>query len=158
MYSCALWGEEENGVRGDLIIGPTDGDLEAAQKRKIHHVLRAARVKPGQRILEVGSGWGGLAIEVGVPVRCFAARSHALQAARSYGCEVDTLTLSIEQRTLAEERIQEAGLTGRVRVHLLDYRDIPTSWNHAFDAFISIEMLEHVGSRVSRAHLLLSRC
>ena len=64
MYSCALWSEAEGGVRGDLEVGPTPGDLEAAQRRKIHHVLRAARVKPGHRILEFGSGWGGLAIEV----------------------------------------------------------------------------------------------
>lgn len=65
MYSCALWSEAEGGVRGDLEFGPTPGDLEAAQLRKIHHVLRKARVKPGHRILEFGSGWGGLAIEVG---------------------------------------------------------------------------------------------
>lgn len=64
MYSCALWSEAEGGVRGDLEIGPSPGDLEAAQLRKIRHVLRAARVKPGHRILEFGSGWGGLAIEV----------------------------------------------------------------------------------------------
>ena len=63
MYSCALWIEAEGGVRGDLEMGPTPGDLEAAQRRKIHHVLRAARVRPGHRILECGSGWG-LAIEV----------------------------------------------------------------------------------------------
>jgi cyclopropane-fatty-acyl-phospholipid synthase len=66
MYSCALWGEAEGGVRGDLELGPTPGDLESAQRRKIHHVLRAARVKPGHRILEFGSGWGGLAIEVSI--------------------------------------------------------------------------------------------
>lgn len=67
MYSCALWGLEEGGVRGDVETGPTPGDLEAAQRRKLHHVLRAARVKPGDRILEFGSGWGGLAIEVRTP-------------------------------------------------------------------------------------------
>ena len=64
MYSCALWGEAEGGVRGDLISGPTPDDLEAAQMRKIHHVLKKARVKPGHRILEFGTGWGALAIEV----------------------------------------------------------------------------------------------
>lgn len=131
MYSCALWDDAENGVRGDLESGPMPGDLEAAQLRKIHHVLRKARVKPGHRILEFGSGWGGLAIE----------------AARTYGCEVDTLTLSIEQKTLAEERIRGAGLDGRVRVHLLDYREIPAEFEKAFDAFVSIEMLEHVGAK-----------
>ncbi|KAF5321236.1 hypothetical protein D9619_001160 [Psilocybe cf. subviscida] len=131
MYSCGLWSEAEGGVRGDLEMGPTPGDLEAAQLRKIRHVLRAARVKPGHRILEFGSGWGGLAIE----------------AARSFGCEVDTLTLSIEQKKLAEERIKEAGLESRIRVHLLDYREIPADFEKAFDAFVSVEMLEHVGSK-----------
>lgn len=55
---------------------------------------------------------------------------------------MDTLTLSIEQKTLAEERIRGAGLDGRVRVHLLDYREIPAEFEKAFDAFVSIEMLE----------------
>ena len=64
MYSCALWGDEEGGPDGDLVYGPSSFDLEAAQLRKIHHVLNKARVRPGQRILEFGSGWGGLAIEV----------------------------------------------------------------------------------------------
>ncbi|KAJ3737742.1 cyclopropane-fatty-acyl-phospholipid synthase [Lentinula guzmanii] len=131
MYSCALWDDAEGGVRGDLEMGPTPGDLEAAQRRKIHHVLRKARVKPGHRILEFGSGWGGLAIE----------------AARTFGCEVDTLTLSIEQKTLAEERVRAAGLEARIRVHLMDYREIPPEFEHAFDAFVSIEMLEHVGAK-----------
>ncbi|KAF9004701.1 cyclopropane-fatty-acyl-phospholipid synthase [Cyathus striatus] len=131
MYSCALWSDAEGGVRGDLETGPTPGDLEAAQLRKIHHVLRKARVKPGHRILEFGSGWGGLAIE----------------AARSFGCEVDTLTLSVEQKKLAEERIKAAGLQERIRVHLLDYREIPAEFEKAFDAFVSIEMIEHVGPK-----------
>lgn len=67
MYSCALWTDAEGGVRGDLnpnYGGTKLGDLETAQRRKIHHVLRKARVKPGHRLLEFGSGWGGLAIEV----------------------------------------------------------------------------------------------
>ena len=71
------------------------------------------------------------------------------QAARTYGCRVDSLTLSVEQKTLAEERVRAAGLEGMVRIHLMDYRDIPSDFEHAFDAFISIEMLEHVGSHVS---------
>ncbi|KIJ91371.1 hypothetical protein K443DRAFT_14454 [Laccaria amethystina LaAM-08-1] len=113
MYSCALWSEAEGGVRGDLEMGATPGDLEAAQLRKST------------------TGWGGLAIE----------------AASSFGCEVDTLTLSKEQKSLAEERIKEAGLEGQVRVHLLDYREIPAEFEKAFDAFVSVEMLEHVGAK-----------
>ena len=65
-----------------------------------------------------------------------------LQAARHYGCKVDTLTLSIEQKRLAEERIKAAGLESRIRVHLLDYREIPAEFEKAFDAFVSVEMLE----------------
>ena len=64
MYSTALWSDEEGGVRGDLTQGPTPNDLEAAQQRKIHHVLKTVRVKPGDRLLEFGTGWGALAIEV----------------------------------------------------------------------------------------------
>jgi cyclopropane-fatty-acyl-phospholipid synthase len=64
------------------------------------------------------------------------------QAARTCGCEVDTLTLSIEQKRLAEERIREAGLQDLIRVHLMDYRDIPKEFEKKFDAFVSIEMVE----------------
>jgi cyclopropane-fatty-acyl-phospholipid synthase len=64
------------------------------------------------------------------------------QAARTTGCEVDTLTLSIEQKALAEERIREAGLQDLIRVHLMDYRDIPKEFEKKFDAFVSIEMIE----------------
>lgn len=162
MYSCALWGEAEGGVRGDLDVGPVQGDLERAQLRKIHHVLRAARVKPGHRILEFGSGWGGLAIEVSsLPLVSGTSRLNNTQAARSFGCEVDTLTLSIEQKKLAEERIKEAGLEDRIRVHLMDYREIPAEFEKAFDAFVSVEMLE-VRRRISKAYrhspFLLAAC
>jgi cyclopropane-fatty-acyl-phospholipid synthase len=144
MYSCALWTEAEGGVRGDLISGPTPGDLEAAQLRKIRYVLTAAKVKPGDRILEFGSGWGGMAIEVRCVKNACTALPHLqlFQAARTFGCEVDTLTLSKEQKALAEERIKAAGLQDVIRVHLMDYREIPPSFEKAFDAFISIEMLE----------------
>lgn len=61
------------------------------------------------------------------------------------GCTVDTLTLSSEQQSLAQARIAAAGLTSSITVHLLDYRNMPESWNGAFDRFISIEMIENVG-------------
>ena len=64
MYSCALWTQDEGGFRGDLLPDANPLDLEAAQLRKIRYVLKSARVKPGDRILEFGSGWGGLSIEV----------------------------------------------------------------------------------------------
>ncbi|KAF9782351.1 Mycolic acid cyclopropane synthetase-domain-containing protein [Thelephora terrestris] len=131
MYSCALWSDEEGGFRGDFLPTARPSDLETAQLRKIRHVLTMARVKPGMKVLEFGSGWGAMAIE----------------AARSFGAEVDTLTLSIEQKTLAEDRVREAGLQGRIRVHLMDYRDMPADWAGRFDAFVSVEMLEHVGTQ-----------
>jgi cyclopropane-fatty-acyl-phospholipid synthase len=136
MYSCALWGNEEGGANGDLGYAhrPVSTDitsdaLETAQARKIAHVLSALHLQPGARVLEFGTGWGALAIA----------------AARDYDAQVDTLTLSVEQKTLAESRIREAGLEGRIRVYLMDYRSIPQDWNGCFDAFVSVEMIEHVG-------------
>ena len=64
MYSCPIWGDEEGGVRGDLEGHRRTGDLESAQNRKIQYVLRKARLRPGDRLLEIGSGWGGVAIAV----------------------------------------------------------------------------------------------
>ena len=67
MYSAALWDANENGPRGDLTFRPTDGDLEDAQCRKIQYFLKKARLHPGDRLLEIGSGWGAMAIEVPRP-------------------------------------------------------------------------------------------
>jgi len=130
-YSSALFSDEENGPRGDLTHGTVDGDLEAAQERKLHHVLKTARAKAGDRLLEFGTGWGALAIT----------------AAKHYGCQVDTLTLSVEQKALAEERIAAEGLSDKITVHLMDYRDLPKHFTGQFDVFVSIEMIEHVGSK-----------
>jgi cyclopropane-fatty-acyl-phospholipid synthase len=66
----------------------------------------------------------------------------SLQAVRSFDVEVDTLTLSIEQKAMAEERIRAAGLQNKIRVHLMDYRDMPAEWAGRFDAFVSVEMVE----------------
>ncbi|PIL24558.1 hypothetical protein GSI_12442 [Ganoderma sinense ZZ0214-1] len=135
MYSCAIWGEEEHGVRGDLTVGPTAGDLEAAQCRKIHNILTKARVHAGDRLLEIGLSWGAMAIEVLLP-----------QAAL-LGCTVDTVTLSREQMEMVVQRSLEAGVSDRVRVHLCDYHDMPASFEHAFDAVVTTEMIEAVGPR-----------
>ncbi|RDX51315.1 cyclopropane fatty acid synthase [Lentinus brumalis] len=131
MYSCALqWSDAEHGVRGDLTVGPTEGDLEAAQLRKIHTIIKKARLRSGDRLLEIGSGWGAMSIE----------------AAR-LGCTVDTVTLSSEQKAMTEERAKAAGVGDRVRVHLCDYRDLPASFENTFDALITCEMIEAVGPR-----------
>jgi cyclopropane-fatty-acyl-phospholipid synthase len=109
---------------------PEEDVLYAAQMRKLHHIIAKARIEPGQRVLEIGSGWGSLSILIAQTVP---------------DTEIDTLTLSIQQKQLAEERIHAAGLDGRVRVHLMDYRDMPPEWEGAFDRLVSVEMIEAVG-------------
>ncbi|MEA1013065.1 cyclopropane-fatty-acyl-phospholipid synthase family protein [Sphingosinicella sp. LY1275] len=99
--------------------------LEAAQQRKIHALLDRLDLKPGQRLLEIGCGWGALAIA----------------AARDYGVEVVGLTLSTEQKAWAEAAVARAGLSDRVEIRLQDYRDVTGT----FDAVASVEMVEAVG-------------
>jgi cyclopropane-fatty-acyl-phospholipid synthase len=117
-YSGALF-PERDGV-------PVASDLADAQHRKIDRLLDRAGVGPGCRVLEIGTGWGELAI----------------RAARR-GATVRTITISTEQRALAARRVAEAGLADRVRVELRDYRDL----DGRFDAICSVEMLEAVGER-----------
>jgi cyclopropane-fatty-acyl-phospholipid synthase len=100
--------------------------LAEAQRRKIDRLLDRAGVGPGCRVLEVGTGWGELAI----------------RAARR-GATVRSVTISREQQALAAQRVAEAGLAGRVSVDLRDYRDV----DGEFDAICSVEMLEAVGER-----------
>jgi cyclopropane-fatty-acyl-phospholipid synthase len=102
-------------------------DLTAAQLRKIDGVLDLARVRSGMRVLEIGSGWGGLAV----------------RAAQERGAHVTTLTLSTEQQALASKRAIEAGVGDLVDVRLQDYRDV----TGRFDAVVSVEMIEAVGER-----------
>jgi cyclopropane-fatty-acyl-phospholipid synthase len=131
LYSSALFGSEEGGPAGDLADSPIELDtLERAQMRKIHYVLRKARLVPGSKVLELGSGWGAVAIEAG-----------------KLGCVVESITLSEEQKKFADERIEAAGLSDRVHLHLCDYRKLPASFENSFDAVISIEMVEHVGAK-----------
>ncbi len=102
-------------------------DLETAQLRKIDGVLDMARVRPGMHILEIGSGWGALAI----------------RAAQERDVRVTTLTLSSAQKALAEKLIAEAGLTDRIEVRLEDYR----AHVGTYDAVVSVEMIEAVGEK-----------
>jgi cyclopropane-fatty-acyl-phospholipid synthase len=114
-YSSALF-EEAVPVRTQ--------SLEDAQHRKLESILDAARVGPGTRLLEIGTGWGSLAI-----------------AAARRGATVTSLTISREQRELALERVAEAGLADLVDVRLQDYREV----DGRFDAIVSVEMIEAVG-------------
>lgn len=101
-------------------------DLAEAQLRKIDGVLDMAGVRAGQHVLEIGTGWGSLAVR-----------------AAQRGARVTTLTISAEQARLAEERIAEAGVADRVQVLLRDYREAQGS----YDAVVSVEMVEAVGVR-----------
>lgn len=104
-------------------------DLPAAQVRKIDAVLDLARVRPGMRVLEIGSGWGAL----------------AMRAAQERGVHVTTLTLSEAQRELALRRIADAGLSQRIDVLLEDYRQHAAREAGSYDAVVSVEMIEAVG-------------
>lgn len=114
VYSCAYF---ENGTE----------DLDQAQLAKLRHLCRKLRLQPGERLLDVGCGWGGL----------------ARFAAREFGVEVHGITLSQAQLQLACRRVEEAGLQQQVRLELLDYRDLPQDGR--FDKVVSVGMFEHVG-------------
>ena len=105
---------------------PTWDDLADAQHRKIDSLLDSARVGPGRRVLEIGTGWGELAIRA---------------AAR--GAHVHSITLSAEQQRMAQQRVAEAGLSDRVVIELKDYREV----DGRYDAVVSVEMIEAVGYR-----------
>jgi cyclopropane-fatty-acyl-phospholipid synthase len=107
-------------------------DLEAAQRRKVATLLDRLNLKPGGRLLEIGCGWGTLAIE-----------------AAKRGVEVVGLTLSAEQKCWAEAKIARAALSDRIDVRLQDYREI----SEQFDAVASVEMVEAVGQRWWPAYL-----
>jgi len=122
-YSCALWERPDVG-------------LEAAQAAKYELVCRKLRLEAGQRLLDVGCGWGGM----------------VLHAARHHGIRAVGVTLSRTQAEHAAKRIAEAGLTDRVEVRLQDYRDVDDG---PFDAISSIGMFEHVG--LAQLHTYFAR-
>ncbi|MFI8874128.1 class I SAM-dependent methyltransferase [Streptomyces sp. NPDC055243] len=100
-------------------------DLEAGQHRKIDRMLDLCGVGPGTRLLEIGTGWGALAIR-----------------AAERGASVHSVTLSAEQRDLARQRVRAAGHEDRVRIELCDYREV----RGQYDAIASVEMIEAVGA------------
>jgi cyclopropane-fatty-acyl-phospholipid synthase len=116
VYSCAYW------TRDDAGYGLAD-----AQRDKLDLICRKLGLEPGMRLLDVGCGWGSL----------------ALHAARNYGVQVLGITLSSEQADFARKAVAEAGLTDQVEIRIQDYRDLDDG---PFDAISSVGMAEHVGT------------
>ncbi|MDT0388597.1 class I SAM-dependent methyltransferase [Streptomyces dubilierae] len=114
VYSCAYW-------------PAPDATLEQAQRDKLELVCRKLDLKPGQRLLDVGCGWGSMAVH----------------AAREHGVSVVGVTLSQEQAAYARKRVADAGLTDKVEIRVQDYRDVRDG---PYDAISSIGMAEHVGA------------
>ena len=115
VYSCAYFPS-------------TTESLDVAQSAKLDHILNKIMLKPGERLLDIGCGWGALVI----------------RAAKKYGAQAVGVTLSKNQYEFARERVAQAGLTEQVEIRLLDYRDIDER-DGQFDKITSIGMFEHVG-------------
>lgn len=116
-YSCAYWPDADNeaGI-----------SLEQAQEDKKAHIAAKLNLKPGMRVLDIGCGWGGM----------------ALYLHRTCGVDVTGITLSEEQLKVARRRAQDAGVSDHVRFELIDYRDV----TGVFDRIVSVGMFEHVGT------------
>ncbi len=121
-----LW-LDQNMVYSCAYFRNTEQSLDEAQQDKLDYLCRKLRLKPGQSLLDIGCGWGAL----------------ALWAAQHYGVIVHGITLSKEQQALATARIKEAGLEGSVKIELRDYRDLPNK--AAYDRVVSVGMFEHIG-------------
>ncbi|NCP12565.1 MAG: class I SAM-dependent methyltransferase [Sphingomonadales bacterium] len=114
-YSCAYWPQD------DMTLGE-------AQRAKLAHIAKKLVLSPGQAVLDIGCGWGGMAIHL----------------AREHHVNVTGITLSEEQATLARERVRAAGVADKVTILLEDYRDTAAS-GRRFDRIVSVGMFEHVG-------------
>lgn len=121
-YSCPIWLPKSD---------PKSQweSLEEAQMTKLNRFITNAHIKHTDHVLEIGTGWGSFAIE----------------AVRRTGCKVTSLTLSKEQKELAEKRIAAAGFTDNIEILLCDYRALKIPKTGLFDKVVSIEMLEAVG-------------
>ena len=118
LYSCAYWKNDTK-------------TLEEAQKNKINHIVKKLDIKHGQRVLEVGCGWGGMAFEI----------------AKQKGCEVKGISLSKNQIKYCKDKAKELGLDNQVSFELADYREI----NGEYDRIYSVGMFEHVGKKFYKA-------
>jgi cyclopropane-fatty-acyl-phospholipid synthase len=116
---------DDSMMYSSAIFATPDEPLHVAQERKLERICRKLDLSPRDRVIEIGSGWGGF----------------ALHAAGRHGCHVTTTTISREQFELASRRVQQAGLGDRITVLLRDYRDL----DGEFDKLVSIEMIEAIG-------------
>jgi len=124
---------DESMMYSSAIFADADESLEVAQWRKLERICRKLDLKPGDHLVEIGTGWGGLAVH----------------AASRFGCRVTTTTISKEQHALALERVAAAGLSDRVTVLLNDYRDLQGE----YDKLVSIEMVEAIGHQYLETYL-----
>ena len=118
-YSCAYFKNENE-------------SLEQAQQNKIDHIIKKLNLKPNEKVLDIGSGWGTLAIEI----------------AKKSQCEVLGITLSENQYTHSVEKVKMSGLENQVRFKIADYRDL----NEKFDRIVSVGMFEHVGRKFYKTY------
>ena len=118
LYSCAYWKDDTK-------------TLEEAQKNKINHIVKKLDIKKGQRVLEVGCGWGGMAFEI----------------AKQKSCEVKGISLSKNQINYCKKKAKELGLDNQVSFELADYREIKGQ----YDRIYSVGMFEHVGKKFYKA-------
>ena len=114
LYSCAYWKDETK-------------TLEEAQQNKIEHIVKKLDIKEGQKVLEVGCGWGGMALEI----------------AKQKNCEVTGISLSKNQIRYCNDKAKELGLDNQVKFELIDYREA----NGKYDRIYSVGMFEHVGKK-----------
>lgn len=122
----SLWLDERMVYSCGYFTDPGD-DLDSAQERKLDYICRKLRLRRGERLLDIGCGWGGL----------------VLHAAKNFGVQAHGITLSKPQADLANERIRLAGLSDRCRVDVRDYRELHAP--ESCDKLVSVGMFEHVG-------------
>jgi cyclopropane-fatty-acyl-phospholipid synthase len=125
MYTCAYFRNAND-------------DLETAQLAKLEHICRKLRLAPGQRLLDIGCGWGGLIIH----------------AAKNFGVSAVGITLSEAQAELARKRIAAEGLSDRCEVRLQDYRDLTE--RESFDKIVSVGMMEHVVEKLQPEYFAIA--
>ena len=121
LYTCAYFGTPEDSI-------------DTAQERKLEYLCRKLRLRPGERVMDIGCGWGGFMI----------------YAAQHYGVEVVGISLSQEQTKLARERIKEAGLEQLCRINICDYREVKDYGR--YDKLVSVGMFEQVGEEMLQTY------